>query len=142
MAVLKHSSADAPRLLSDLLLVELDNRWCREAGILASCEDAVPMGAVLARNADGEYVPYMTKLADAVAASEGVEAKPAVYADKAVAVSISTLLDPCDEAQPCVVVCRGVCVAAANLHFGAGVTDTQKKTALGQLHALGIIPKE
>ena len=142
MAVLKHSSADAPRSLSEILLMELDNRWCRESGSLAPCTEAVPMGAVLARNADGEYVPYMTKLSAAVAAAEGVEAKPAVYADKAVAVSISTLLPPAEEAQPCVVVCRGVCVAAANLYFGADVTDAQKQTALGQLHALGIIPKE
>lgn len=142
MAVLNHSSADAPRSLSEILLMELDNRWCRESGTLAACEVSVPMGTVLALNADGEYVPYMTELAPATEASEGVEAKPAVYADKAVAVSISATLGESVESEPCVVVCRGVCVAAANLHFLPSVTDSQKKTALSQLKVLGIIPKE
>ena len=142
MAPLKHFGEDAPRALSDIVLEELSMGWCREAGMLASAAAPVPMGAVLGVNAGGRYVPYMTELTPASEASEGVEAAPATHADKAVAVLISKDLPASEDEQPCTVLRRGACVAANNLRWSDSVTEDQKKTALGQLAALGIVPKE
>jgi len=127
---LMHYSANWPKSLSDIVTLELDMSWCREAGILAPHEAVIPMGAVLACDAAGKYVPYMTELA----ADE--------FADNAVAILISQDLPESREDQPCTVIRRGACVAVANIPWADGVTDEQKKTALGQLSALGIVPKE
>lgn len=142
MAPLKHYGEDAPRPLSDIVLEELSMGWCREAGMLAPASAPVPMGAVLALNAAGRYVPYMAELTPAIEASEGVEAVAATHADKAVAVLISRDLPASEDEQPCTVIRRGACVAASNLYWSDSVTDDEKTTALGQLAALGIVPKE
>lgn len=139
---LRHYGEDAPRSLSDIVLEEMSMSWCRESGTLAPVSVAVPMGAVLALDAAGRYVPYMTELTPGTEASEGVEAVAATHADKAVAVLISRNLPASEEEQPCTVIRRGACVAAQNLHWLEGVTEDRKKTALGQLSALGIVPKE
>ena len=95
MAKLKHYSADAPRSLSDILLYEIDPRYSREHGELAPVAEKVPMGAVLAQNGGGQYVPFGAELSpavEAVEASEGVDAvegKDAVLADKPAAILIS-----------------------------------------------------
>lgn len=142
MAKLRHYAADAPKNLSDILLFEIDPRFCREHGEMAPVAEAVPMGAVLAQNATGQYVPFGTELSPAVEASEGVEAQPAVVADKPRAILISRGIEASGEAQPCAVVRRGACVAAANLSWLATVTEEQKQTALAALADLGIVPKE
>lgn len=139
MSMLKHWGQDAPPSLSDVLQVELDMRWSREGGIMAplTAETGdVPLGAVLARDAEGRFVPYRTELTPAV------DSTPATYADTAVAVLISRIVPVLDAEQPCTVVARGVTVAAANLCWLESVTDEQKKTALGQLKTLGIVPTE
>ena len=110
--------------------------------MLAPASAPVPMGAVLALNAAGRYVPYMAELTPGTEASEGVEAVAATHADKAVAVLISKKIPASEEAQFCTVIRRGACVAAQNLIWLDGVTEDRKKTALGQLSALGIVPKE
>ena len=133
---------DAPRSLSDLVLLELDMKWCRESGELAPLSAPLQLGAVLALDAAGRYVPYMTELTPGTEASEGVEAVAATHADKAVAVLISKKIPASEEAQFCTVIRRGACVAAQNLIWLDGVTEDRKKTALGQLSALGIVPKE
>lgn len=138
---LNHYGEDAPRPLSDLVLLELDMKWCRESGTLAPAAETVPMGAVLGMDTNGRYVPYMAELTPAVEASEGMEATPAAYADEAVAVLISKDLPASEEEQPCTVVRRGVCVAQDNLQWLETVTEDQKKTALGQFSALGIVPR-
>ncbi len=142
MAPLKHYGEDSPRPLSDIVLEELSMGWCREAGMLAPASAPVPMGAVLALDAAGRYVPYMAELTPGTEASEGVEAVAATHADKAVAVLISRDLPASEEEQPCTVIRRGACVAASNLYWSDSVTDDEKTTALGQLAALGIVPKE
>ena len=142
MAPLNHYGEDAPRSLSDVLLEELSMTWCRESGVMAPSSRAVPMGAVLGADADGRYVPFMTELTPAVEAAEGVEPVPAAYADNAVAVLISKKNPASAEEQPCTVIRRGACVAAANLEWLETVTESQKKTVLGQLAALGIVAKE
>lgn len=139
---LKHYSEDAPRSLSDVVLMELDMKWCREPGVLAPLLAPAQLGAVLGMDATGRFVPYMTELTPAVEASEGVDATPAAHADKAVAVLISKKLSASEEEQPCTVLRRGSCVAAANLEWLETVTEEQQKTALGQLAALGIVAKE
>ncbi|WP_165174636.1 head decoration protein [Desulfovibrio sp. ZJ369] len=127
---------DAPRSLSDIVLEELSMSWCRESGELAPLSAPLQLGAVLALDAAGRYVPYMTELTPAV------EAVPAVCANKAVAVLISKKIPASEEAQPCTVLRRGCCVAVDNLDWLPSVSEDQKKTALGQLAALGIVPKE
>ena len=136
MAVLKHYSVDRPMSLSDIVTLEIDMRWSREAGTMAPHENVIPMGAVLALDGEGKYVPYMTELPP-----ENSGDAP-VIADQAIAVLISKDLPASDDDQPCTVIRRGACVAVANLPWPDGVTDAQKKTALGQLSALGIVPKE
>lgn len=142
MAKLKHYVEDAPRSLSDILLYEVDQRWSREAGQLAPQESPLPMGAVLCLNDAGQYVPFGQELKPAVEASEGVEAKAAEIADAPCAVLISRGIEASEEAQDCVVIRRGACVASANLFWLAQVTEEQKKTALAALASLGVIPKE
>lgn len=139
MAKLNHYSEEAPRSLSDILLYEINCSYSRENGEFAPTDEEAVQGAVLGVNKDGQYVPFGTELSPAV---EGDNAKPAEIADKACAVLISRKLKISEEAQPCVVIARGACVAAANLVFGKDVTDEQKKSALGQLKSLGIVPKE
>ena len=84
----------------------------------------------------------MTELTPAIEANEGVEAVAATHADKAVAVLISKKIPASEEAQPCTVLRRGCCVAVDNLEWLESVSEEQRKTALGQLTALGIVPKE
>ena len=139
MATLNHYSEDAPKSLSDILLYEINFNYSREGGEFAPTAEEVCQGAVLARNGDGRYVPYGTELNPA---TEGDDAKPAETADKACAILISRKMKISEEAQPCVVVARGAIVAAPNLVFGKDVSDDQKKAALEQLKALGIVSKE
>lgn len=139
MSMLKHWGQDAPPSLSDVLQVEIDMRWSRETGVMApvSAETGdIPLGAVLACNAEGRLVPYMTELTPAV------DSTPATYADAACAVLISRSIPVSETEQPCSIVARGATVAADNLFWLPSVTDDQKKTALGQLKALGIVPTE
>lgn len=148
MAKLKHYGADAPRSLSDILLFEIDPRFSREHGEFAPVEENVPMGAVLCLNDKGQYVPFGQELSPAVEsveASEGVaavEGKPAIIADDPCAILVSREIEACEEAQDCVVIRRGACVAVANLFWHPGVTEEQKKTALAALASLSIVPKE
>ncbi len=139
---LNHYGEDAPRSLSDLVLLELNMKWCREPGVMAPLSAPAHLGAVLGLDASARYVPYMSELTPAVEASEGVEAKPATYADKAVAVLISKKIPASEDEQHCTVLLRGACVAAANLEWLEAVNKEQQKTALGQLAALGVVPKE
>lgn len=97
---LNHYGEDAPRSLSDLVLLELDMKWCRESGTLAPLSVPMQLGAVLAFDDAGRYVPYMTELTPAVEAAEGVEAAPASYADEAVAVLISQKFRPARKNSP------------------------------------------
>ena len=136
---LNHYGEDAPRSLSDLVLLELDMKWSRESGTLAPLSVPMQLGAVLAFDDAGRY---MTELTPAVEAAEGVEAAPASYADEAVAVLISQKIPASEEEQPCTVLRRGACVATNNLGWLESVSEEQRKTALGQLAALGIVSKE
>lgn len=123
--ILYEYSEDAPKTLSDVLLVELDLNWCRDTGLLAPTAVDMPLGAVLAVNEDGNYVSYLA----------------AVGNNEAVAVLI-TAKTKNTAAQKCVVFRRGVKVAASGLAFLETVTDAQKQTAYSRLTALGIVVEE
>lgn len=120
--ILKEYSEDAPKTLSDVLLVELNPNWCRDNGLLAPTTVDLPLGAVLAANEDGNFVPYLSAVGDNAAVAVLVTPKAKNTA-----------------AQKCVVFRRGVKVAASGLEFLAAVTDEQKATAYSQLTALGIV---
>ncbi|MDL2268865.1 head decoration protein [Desulfosarcina sp. OttesenSCG-928-A07] len=119
---LREYSEDAPRSLSEVLLVEVNRNWCRDSVDLAPTTVDLPVGAVLARTDDGAFVPYLTAAGDNQAAAVLVTPK-----------SVS------DEVQAAVVISRGARVAASGLAFLSTVTDEEKQTAYGQLTALGII---
>lgn len=115
MSILKHHKYDPPRKLSDILIFEIDPRWSREGGEFAPTTQNIPMGAVLCMDSEGRYVPFGAELSPAVEASEGVEAKAAEAADQPCAILVSKEMEASEEAQPCVIVKRGACVASANL---------------------------
>lgn len=142
MSTLKHYKYNGPRQLSDIVLYEIDPRWSRDGGEFAPTSKNIPMGAVLCLDSEGRYVPFGAELSPAIPASEGVEAKDAEIADKPCAILISKEMEASEQAQPCAIVKRGVCVASANLYWLETVTDAQKKTALAALNSLGIVVKE
>ena len=123
--ILYEHSEEASKTLSDVLLVELHVQWCREEGLLAPVAEDAPLGSVLALNADGNYVPYLAAVGDNQAKGVLVTPKKANSA-----------------AQKCVVLRRGVTVAASGLSFLASVTDEQKKISYSQLTELGIVVEE
>lgn len=123
--VLYQYSEDAPKSLSEVLLVEVHKGWCREAGTLAPTTVDMPIGAVLAQNEDGNYVSYLSAAGDNRAVAFLVSAKNKNTA-----------------AQPCVVIRRGAKVCAAGLAFLESVTDEEKTAAYAQLTALGIVVEE
>lgn len=124
-AVLREYSEGAPKSLSEVLLVEVSRNWCRDTGTLAPTTVDLPIGAVLVKNEDGNFVSYLTAEGDNQAVAMLVTPKSKNTA-----------------AQSCVVVSRGVKVAASGLAFLADVTDEQKQTAYSQLTALGIVVEE
>lgn len=119
---------EGPRL-SDLLLVEIHKNWCRESVSLAPTTLPLPLGTVLAPDGAGHFVPYMTDLADAN------------QADKATCVTLQKA-EISEDAQDIVVIMRGCVLSKAHLCFDPTDTDTEIKTAIADLKALGIVCKE
>lgn len=124
-SILYSYSEDAPKRLSEILLVEINRDWCRENGTLAPTTTDLPMGAVLALNEDGNFVPYLLAAGDSQAVAMLVTPRPKNTA-----------------AQKCVVLRRGAKVAASGLVFLDPVTGGQKQTAYSQLTTLGIVVEE
>ena len=142
MSILKYHTYDSPRKLSDVLIFEIDPRWSREGGEFAPTSQNIPMGAVLCVDSEGRYVPFGTELSSVIEVSEAGEAKDTGAGNMPCAILLSKEMEISEEAQPCVVVKRGACVASANLYWLESVSDAQKKTALAALATLGIVPKE
>lgn len=123
---LKSEHFDAPAVLSDVLLMELDPRWTRETASIGPCDVDLPLGAVLAKRADNTYVPYLLAESDSAA--------------------LAVLITPVEAgtaAREGVIARRGCVVAAANLFFipAAGAAD-KKKAALAELRERGLVPQE
>ena len=115
-------SVTGPGSLSDVLLVEVNRDWCREGGTLAATTVDLPVGAVLAKNDDGDYVPFLAAPGDNQAVAMLIKAAPASAAKQHVSV-----------------IRRGAVVAFSGLGFLTAVTEEQQKTACGQLTSLGIV---
>ncbi|MDL2275153.1 head decoration protein [Desulfosarcina sp. OttesenSCG-928-G10] len=115
-------SEDAPRSLSEVLLLEVNRNWSRDTVTLAATTVDLPVGAVLAVNEDGTYVSYLAAAGNNEAAAMLVTPRIKSTA-----------------AQEAVVIRRGARVSASGLAFLATVTDAQKQTAYAQLTALGIV---
>ncbi|MDR2946713.1 MAG: head decoration protein [Candidatus Adiutrix sp.] len=122
---LRSYTEDGASTLSSVLLVEVNPRWCRENITLAPTEMDLPIGMVLVKTADGDYVPYL-------ASEENTEASAVLITDATAS----------DEQQPAVAVKRGAVVNHGNLLFLEPVTEEQQAVALEQLTALGIVPQE
>ena len=113
-----HSYVLGPRF-SELVLHEIDTRYSRETVSLAASSGELPFGMVLARNADGTYVPL--KEADGTLGD-------------AKAVLIQTV--PNSESLQEVVVLRGYAIINRNkLQWDTSVT--KKDEAVQALHDLG-----
>ncbi|MFK0207992.1 head decoration protein [Agrobacterium sp. NPDC090283] len=112
---------------SDVVKDEGKNRFSRDTDTLASGSGKVIPGAVLGQvTASGKFKPL------APGASDGTQTAAAVilqYAD-------ATTAD-----QTVVNLKRRAQVVLQALVWPAGVTDTQKSTAIAQLKALGIVPR-
>lgn len=123
MSVLKSFSQDWAPVLSDVLLYEIDRSYSRGEVVLAATAEALPIGAVVVPDTNGEYIPY-------TAAST---TDPAV---------LITPLEASDEDQVGIAIQRGARVSAANLVFTDDITDSQKTAAFAKLTALGIVTQE
>lgn len=112
---------EAPELLGELLLFEINADYSRDAVTLKGPVEALPMGTVLVKNADGTFLPWATTdtdaagvlLADVAASSSNVDA-PALR--------------------------RGGIVSAAALKWPDGAEE-KKPAALAALEALGIVAR-
>lgn len=130
---LEHKVYDAPELLGELLLFEINPEYCRESGTLKAPSAALPMGTVLMQNADGTFGPWTP----AAPAGEGQTAKPDPTAVgvllREVPASSSNVDAP--------VLRRGALVSASLLKWPADTAEEQKKAALAALETIGIIAR-
>ncbi len=120
MSVLKPVTYDAPELLGELLLFEINPDYCRETVTVSAPATDIFMGSLLVKNADGSFTPWES--ADTDVAGIALRDTPASSED---------VLVP--------VLRRGALVSAAKLKWPESVTDEQKATAKSALAALGII---
>lgn len=119
---LEHKAYDAPELLGELLLFEIDPAYSRELVTLKTPATELPMGTLLVKNADGTFqawTPTDTDIAgillrDVSASSSSVNA-PAVL--------------------------RGALVSASLLKWPADTAEEKKKAALAALEDLGIVAR-
>ncbi|WP_313043265.1 head decoration protein [Acinetobacter sp.] len=117
-------SYNQPKVLGDVLLVEVKAGWTKQNGLLSATAVALAIGVVLAQKADGEFTP--------------IDFSGATPLNKAAAV-LATNVDESAAAQKAVFIKRGATVATNELIWPEGATDEQIKTALAELEALGIV---
>ena len=130
---LEHKVYDAPELLGDLLLFEINPGYCRENGTLKAPSAALPMGTVLMQNADGTFGPW----APSPPAEEGQTAEP----DPA-AVGILLREVPASSSNvDAPVLKRGSLVSASLLKWPADTAEEKKKAAFAALENLGIVAR-
>lgn len=110
---------------SDVVKDEGKNRFSRDTDTLASGSGVVLTGTVLGKvTASGKFKPLT------VGASDGTQTATAIILQDADATSSDVMV---------VNLKRRAQVVVQSLTWPAGITDTQKATALAQLAALGII---
>lgn len=112
---------------ADIVKDEGKNRYSRDTDTLASGSGKVKVGAVLGKvAASGKFKPL------APGASDGTQIAAAI---------ILQYSDATDADQSVVNLKRRAQVVLQELVWPSGITDPQKKTALDQLAALGIIAR-
>lgn len=112
---------------SDIVKDEGKNRFSRDTDTLASGSGIVKIGTVLAKvTASGKFKPL------APGASDGTQIAAAIILQASDATSAD---------QTVVNLKRRAQVVLQELVWPVGITDPQKKTALDQLAALGIIAR-
>ena len=112
---------------ADIVKDEGKNRFSRDTDTLASGSGLVKIGTVLSKVlASGKFKPL------ALGASDGTQIAAAVILQYA---------DATDADQSIVNLKRRAQVVLQELVWPAGITDAQKKAALDQLAALGIITR-
>lgn len=112
---------------SDVVKDEGKNRFSRDDDVLASGSGVVITGTVLGRvTASGKFKPL------APGASDGTQIAAAIILQRADATSTDKIV---------VNLKRRAQVVLQALIWPAGISDTQKSTALAQLEALGIIAR-
>ena len=117
-------SYNQPKVLGDVLLVEVKAGWTKQNGLLSATAVVLAIGVVLAQKADDEFTP--------------IDFAGAAPLNKAAAV-LATNVDESATAQKAVFIKRGATVAKNELIWPEGTTDEQIKTALAELEALGIV---
>lgn len=113
---------EAPALLGELLLYELNPEYCRDTVSIKVPENDLPMGTVMVANADGSCAPWAATDTDAA----GVLLCDVPASDKAAAAPL---------------VRRVATVSKSALRWPAGATETQKAAALAALEAKGVIAR-
>ncbi|OJU85939.1 MAG: hypothetical protein BGO06_00660 [Shinella sp. 65-6] len=112
---------------ADIVKDEGKNRFSRDTDTLAAGSGRVKIGTVLGKaSASGKFEPL------APGASDGTQIAAAVILQYA---------DATDADQTVVNLKRRAQVVLQELVWPAGITDAQKKSALDQLAALGIITR-
>lgn len=118
---LYHRSEDAPKVLSDVLIVELHKEYCRDSVILAPHSGEYPIGTVLEKQADGKFTAF-TGTADITACAV-----------------LPTRLPASAEDAEAGVLCRCATLALSGLAFDDALTLDAKNRAVADLNARGLI---
>lgn len=118
------ASFTEPRRTGEHIVSEANGSRSREQGILAAGN--LPAGAVLAKNAGGNYVQL------APAADDGTEDAVAV---------LYAAVDASEDPQPCVVNVRDCEVHEEGLTLPDDITEGQTAAAMNDLIEAGIIPR-
>lgn len=119
---LEHKVYDAPELLGELLLFEINPGYCRELVTLKTPATELPMGTLLVKNADGTFQAWASTDADV-----------AGILLRGVPASSSSADAP--------VLKRGSIVSASMLKWPADTAEEKKKAALAALETIGIIAR-
>lgn len=118
---LYHHSEDAPKTLSDVLIVELHKEYCRDSVTLAAHTDEYPIGTVLEKNADGKFVAF-SGTADVPACAVLPTHRPASTEDVEVGV-----------------IARCASVALSGLAFDDALTQDEKNRAVVELSVRSLV---
>lgn len=130
---LEHKVYDAPELLGELLLFEINPAYCRESETLKAPSATLPLGTVLMQNVDGTLGPWTP----AALAAEGQTAEP----DPA---AVGVLLRDVPASSSNVdapVLRRGALVSASLLKWPADTADEKKTAALATLATASIVAR-
>ena len=121
---------DMPLVLSDLLIFEIDARYCREEASLAPTEKDLPLGTVLQESANGLIPLALTPAPEDYPNAPPLEGEP--YAVLMQNMKAST-------AEQTILILRRIAIVHADkLIFDAGITSS---IAIAKLNTMGIVCK-